>query len=447
VPRRDLRQSRGEVRLGSEPKSADTSRDEYSFKARFGALIAATGVAGVPRALCHYLGELGLSYADLGFVTHLLSYRWTTAFPFPAQRKLAEQAGIGRTGIQRRVYALQALGYLVVAERFDQRDGRRTSNGYDFTPLLDRLNELILRDWETVWKHRDPLVSDGEEEPADPQPGVDNRPDRSQNDGGRRPQKWVGDHSQETAGAGADLKVGRAHKSAHKEDLPERRGNDLSIKRENREPTERNSHLRTTTTTAPSSPQDVSAMESSATGDDERAIDSIMDEYSDQFRDSRHVASNRSRARSLWQQTTLSPQEFVRALADAGARTAAHATRVDNAMPYFFGVLKGVLRERGFEADDRPRQDRGTPTSILLKVRHELSKRIRPELARRWLDDAWLMEWLPDEERCVLGLADVEAVQKLRLEYFGLLKRTIRELAGRDMRVDVVLLPNATDGP
>jgi hypothetical protein len=102
VPRRNSRQPMEEDRLDAESRSDGTSRDGYSFKARFGALIAATGVAGVPRALCHYLGELGLSYADLGFVTHVLSYRWTSAFPFPAQRKLAEQAGIGRTGIQRR---------------------------------------------------------------------------------------------------------------------------------------------------------------------------------------------------------------------------------------------------------------------------------------------------------------------------------------------------------
>src|SRR5205814_53487 len=83
-----------------------------------------TGVAVVPRALCHYLGELGLSYTDLGFITHILSYRWTTAYPFPAQRKLAQQAGVGRTGIQRRVYALQSLGYLEIAERYTQDDGR-----------------------------------------------------------------------------------------------------------------------------------------------------------------------------------------------------------------------------------------------------------------------------------------------------------------------------------
>ncbi|MGH2411830.1 MAG: hypothetical protein ACRDGS_15925, partial [Chloroflexota bacterium] len=94
------------------PDTEDPGRDRYRFKARFGALIAATGVAGVPRALCHYLGELGLSYADLGFITHILSYRWTSDYPFPSQRRLAEQAGIGRTGIQRRAYALQALEYL-----------------------------------------------------------------------------------------------------------------------------------------------------------------------------------------------------------------------------------------------------------------------------------------------------------------------------------------------
>jgi hypothetical protein len=116
-------------------------------------------------------------------------------------------------------------------------------------------------------------------------------------------------------------------------------------------------------------------------------------------------------------------------------------------MPYFFGVLKGVLHERGFEVDDRPRQESGVAASILMQLRHELSRRIRPEVARRWLDHASLVEWLPDEDRCVLGLTDVEGAQKLGVEYSGLLKRTIRELAGRDIRVEVVLLGIVTETP
>jgi hypothetical protein len=115
-------------------------------------------------------------------------------------------------------------------------------------------------------------------------------------------------------------------------------------------------------------------------------------------------------------------------------------------MPYFFGVLKGVLRERGFDVDDRPRQKRGVATSILVQLRHELAKRIRPELVLRWLEAATFLEWVPDEERCVLGLTDVEGVQKLGLEYSGLLKRAICDLARRDMRVDIVLLSSATEG-
>jgi hypothetical protein len=355
VPRRDARPSSEGDRLATETRSSGLARDDYSFKARFGALIAATGVAGVPRALCQYLGELGLSYTDLGFITHVLSYRWTTAFPFPAQRKLADQAGIGRTGIQRRVYALQALGYLVVAERFDQRDGRRTSNGYDFTPLLERLNELILRDWETVWKHRDPLVSDGEDESANPHSTVDNRTDHPQNGEGHRAQEWVGGRAQNAVGAGANLRVRDAHKSAPKEDLPQVSNRVSDLRQTDREPPERKPNLRTTTTAIVASNQATSRIPEASADHRTREVDSLVDQYSDQFGDSRHVASNRSRARRLWQQTALSSEDFARALADAGARTIAHTVNVENRMSYFFGVLKGVLRDRGFPVDDRSR--------------------------------------------------------------------------------------------
>jgi biotin operon repressor len=302
-------------------------------------LIAATGVAGVPRALCHYLGELSLSYTDLGFITHILSYRWTSAYPFPSQRKLAAQAGIGRTGIQRRICALQDLGYLEVAERYDEQNGRRTSNGYNLTPLLERLNELILRDWDTLWKHRDPLVSNGEDDETTPPRPVDSSPPGPQKSAGASRQKWAGGRSQKWVGPGRRMSVGPAPRSAPEVEAPNSDAARMESQSIEDEPVEEKHHRATTT-------PHVSPLVLI-----ERAIAADSDELGDQ----RHLAANRTRARRLWSQTDLPADEFVRILGEARARTLEHAERVISQertgvhlapmlMPYYFGVVKGILR-------------------------------------------------------------------------------------------------------
>lgn len=448
------RKSRGQEGSASRPSDRasiaieDSSKDRYRFKARFGALIAATGVAGVPRALCHYLGELGLSYADLGFITHILSYRWTSAYPFPSQRKLAEQAGIGRSGIQRRAYALQALEYLQIAERYDQDDGRRTSNGYDLTPLLDRLNELILRDWDTVWKHRDPLVSDDVPGEADSftrvDNSVDNSPDRSQESVGDRLQKWEGPHPHKAAGDSGDFGASPADKNHHEEEsikkrqlqptTPDRRGENL----------EKNS-LRATTTTVPT------LVDSKSTGDVEagrtRAIDRVVADYSDQFDDRRHLSSNRTQARRLCQQSGLEVEEFVQVLYEAGARTASHLDRIEKAesdgihhtpkvMPYFFGVIRGVLRERGCKVEENisDASKQGVSLDALCTA---LSKRVKREMALRWLDGAQILDWNQAGKRLLLGIADPAGAGKLRAEYSAVLQRAIDDIAGPGVSIEV----------
>jgi hypothetical protein len=219
--------------------------------------------------------------------------------------------------------------------------------------LLDRINEFFLREWETVCKHRDPLVCVGEDEPANPHSAVDNRTDRPQNGAVPLAQEWVGGRAQKAAGAGAFLRVRGAAKSGPKEDSPELRKEVSNMSQTGREPPERNPNLRTTTTTIVPPNQNASSASPASANRPSRDLDALVDEYSDQFGDSRHVASNRSRARRLWQQTGLSSEDFARALIDAGARTIAHTANVENRMSYFFGVLKGVLREWGLVVHDR----------------------------------------------------------------------------------------------
>ena len=444
MPRKRKASLAASVAIPSEP----VERDGYSFKARFGALIAATGIAGVPRALCHFLGELGLSYADLGFITHILSYRWTSAFPYPSQRKLAEQGGVGRTGIQRRIYALQELGYLQIAERYDQQDGRRTSNGYDLTPLLERLNELILRDWDTVWKHRDPLVSDDDDDSSYPPPSVDNSSPSPQSEAGASPQKWVGHLSQKAVGASRDLAAGPAQRSGHKQDP---------------------ANLDTEAIDPPSQDQSINEKQIRATtlhpstekhsppGPTLTSIDERIATCSDQFHDRRHLAANRTRALHLYQQSGLPLDEFVAVLGEAAERTLNHSDRIagPHAMPYFFGVVKGVLRERGLSIDERPTQSSGREGPVDLgRLATILGRRLDARQVEHWLAGAQVLDWDTEKGYCEIGVTDPDGARKLGLEYHRLLSRAVCELVGRSVDVEVRwvgtpgnLVRNEVDGP
>jgi hypothetical protein len=225
-----------------------------------------------------------------------------------------------------------------------------------------------------------------------------------------------------------------ADKKRPEQDLPVKRTGGNPRDKSKRDEPERDQDLRTTTNSIPRP-----FSEAQGPAEDTAFLDSIVDEYSDRFGDSRHVASNRSRARRLWARTDLSAREFAAALTEAGSRSAAHADRVESAMPYFFGVLQGVLRAKGFDVDGR-----AAPASqgerILDDVRRALAQRVRPELADRWLRGARFLEVQPDEHRCVLGVPDGDGAHKLGAEYRRLLDRAVSGVVGQPVQVEVVPL-------
>jgi len=434
MPRRKPAQPDGAAPVG--PPAAPDRRAQYRFRERFGALIAATGVAGVPRALCHYLGELGLSYADLGFITHLLSYRWTTAYPYPKQRKLAAQAGLTRNGIQRRVYALQSLGYLNANERFDQQSGRRTTNSYDLTPLLDRLNDLILRDWDTVWKHRDPLVADSaeDESEASVQIAVDNPPPGRELSASPGTQDSAIPLPRKSAGARRANVASPADSSGqHGLDTPEPDAPPDDDPPPDQDASDEDAIHRPATAT---SRLDCSIPEELA-----RAIA----DYSDQFGDRRHLAGNRTRALRLWQESGLAEGEFLRAVYTAGARTATRADRVrgssstgepdgpKNLMPYFFGVLKGVVGEVAAGGDGP------TESAAMRKIRLRLAESLHPTLVTGWLAGARVVSHDRASGELVLALTNEVGARKLGVEYRRLLVRAANEAVGDVSSVELSL--------
>jgi hypothetical protein len=134
----------------------EARRAGSSFDARYGKLIRTAGIGTVPFALFYYQAELGLQPQEVWFITYVLAHRWTSDLPFPSLAGMARHSGLTKRALRNYKDSLVAKGFLIVHER-RRADGGTTSHGYDFSPLFDRLDALIMRDLH-VWGQRSPQL-------------------------------------------------------------------------------------------------------------------------------------------------------------------------------------------------------------------------------------------------------------------------------------------------
>jgi|GEM_PF-4783147 len=155
-------------------------REEFRFDARFGSLQRKTGIAAIPFALLFYQAELEIAPPELWLIVFVLAHRWTSDLPYPAVREIERRSGVSKKTLLKYKAALETKGYLETVHR-TRPDGGNTSIGWDFSPLFERIDELIVRDLEW-WKTRNPHFIDEEPwaggagraagSPANPPPGV-----------------------------------------------------------------------------------------------------------------------------------------------------------------------------------------------------------------------------------------------------------------------------------
>ena len=159
-----------QVEIAGMPGEA--RRAGSSFDARYGKLIRTAGIGTVPFALFYYQAELGLQPQEVWFITYVLAHRWTSDLPFPSLAGMARHSGLTKRALRNYKDSLVAKGFLIVHER-RRADGGTTSHGYDFSPLFERLDALIMRDLH-VWGQRSPQLLSAarhstEAVPPDPQ--------------------------------------------------------------------------------------------------------------------------------------------------------------------------------------------------------------------------------------------------------------------------------------
>ncbi|MQL52987.1 hypothetical protein GFC01_12095 [Desulfofundulus thermobenzoicus] len=126
--------------LNQNQNSVNSNSKFYEL---YGKTILSEGVAPIPTALFRYQKALGLSFQEVSFVCHLLSYRWTSNDPHPSIEKLSVLTGVSAKSLHKYKNSLIEKGKLIVKNRYAQNGGQ-TTNEYDLTPLFTEIEKLIM---------------------------------------------------------------------------------------------------------------------------------------------------------------------------------------------------------------------------------------------------------------------------------------------------------------
>jgi hypothetical protein len=98
------------------------------------------GVMNAPQCIARY-GNRFLSGGELSFIMCLMSYKYDNRNPFPSQEQIAKDMGVQLRQVERWVSSLfNNKGLINIYERYLE-NGVRTSNEYDFAPLLEKCLE------------------------------------------------------------------------------------------------------------------------------------------------------------------------------------------------------------------------------------------------------------------------------------------------------------------
>ncbi len=140
------------VRLNTAKPKAEADK---ILRQKWGSVLD-DGFTVVPSVLIHSLTAMKLGATELAILVALIDLWWSPAdMPWPSKSKLAKRLGISESTVQRSLKRLVAEGLIVSEARF-RGHGGQTSNRYDLTPLVARL-EAISKDLKTAEAAADDL--------------------------------------------------------------------------------------------------------------------------------------------------------------------------------------------------------------------------------------------------------------------------------------------------
>lgn len=108
-----------------------------SFAERWSRSSVEGGWTVVPNGFYAHYAELGIKPTEAMLILHIMARKWDDRRPFPSVARISAEMGIGVSQIRAHLASLERKGFV----RRVQRRGR--SNEYDFSPLMEQLDERI----------------------------------------------------------------------------------------------------------------------------------------------------------------------------------------------------------------------------------------------------------------------------------------------------------------
>lgn len=128
-------------RRAAKPPDTVRTKAARTFADRWGSMIVFEGgYTVVPTSFLEHYTKLGVSTSEAMFFLQLMSFKWTTASPFPSYKKLSERMGIKVEAARRLAQRLEAKGLLARVPR------KGTSNEFDVTLLTSALQAKVLQE-------------------------------------------------------------------------------------------------------------------------------------------------------------------------------------------------------------------------------------------------------------------------------------------------------------
>ena len=109
---------------------------------KWGTSVMKFGFCMIPSLIFRAQQRLKLNPTHLAILLQLIDYWWDAdKKPYPSKQALSDRLGIGTRQIQRYIAELEEKGLVQRIQRYGD-DGRKLSNHYDLSGLVEKLKQL-----------------------------------------------------------------------------------------------------------------------------------------------------------------------------------------------------------------------------------------------------------------------------------------------------------------
>jgi predicted transcriptional regulator len=117
--------------------------DKNTLNTKWGKQTMAVGFTVLPSVLLRSQARLKIKCNELAVLVHLIEHWWTPGtMPWPSKKTLGERLGVSDKTVQRAIVKLEKAKLIQRNSRFLKSSRGRTSNEYDLTLLVERLQEI-----------------------------------------------------------------------------------------------------------------------------------------------------------------------------------------------------------------------------------------------------------------------------------------------------------------